>query len=121
MYVALGPTQLESVVPGFRSGGILVHDSVGRIGFGWKAGSCRTLVVNSRRASWVVCGVTIVRTAVNESQDARWVSFLELNDVDCPGAHITGRYGLRAAPCAPGGQVAPIVAGLGPSDGTVPR
>src|SRR5215813_11946436 len=86
MAEALGPTQLESVVPGFRSSGILVDDSVCRIGFGWEAGSCWTLVVNSRRASGVVRRVTIVWTTVNESQNARWVSFRELNDVDCPSA-----------------------------------
>src|SRR5438105_8712470 len=96
MAEALGPMQLESVVPAFRSGGILVDVSVGRIGFGWEAGRRRTLVVNSRRACWVVGWVTIIRTAVNESQDGRWVSFLELNDADCPSAHITGRYGLAA-------------------------
>src|SRR2546425_9511904 len=121
MAEALGPTQLESVVPGFRSSGILVHDSVGRIGFGWEAGSCRTLVVNSRRTSGVVCRVTIVRTTVNESQDARWVSFLELNDVDCPSAHITSRYGLAAGQFVLNGQVPLIVGGLGPMIGNVPR
>src|SRR5207247_2606063 len=121
MAEALGPTQLESVVPRFRSGGILVHDSVGRIGFGWEAGSGRTLVVNSRRTSGVVCRVTIVRTTVNESQDARWVSFLESNDVDCPSAHITGRYGLAAGQFALNGQVPLIVGGLGPMIGNVPR
>src|SRR5438552_11008903 len=121
MAEALGPTQLESVVPGFRSGGILVDDSVGRIGFSWKAGSCRTLVVNSRRASGVVRRVTKVRTAVNISQDSRWISFLELNDVDCPGAHITGRYGLAAGQFTLNGQVPLIVGGLGPMIGNVPR
>src|SRR5262245_43818830 len=96
MAETLGPMQLESVVPGFRSGGILVDVSVGGIGFGRDARSCRTLVVNSRRACWVVRRVTKVRTAANESQDACWVSFRELNDVDCPSAHITGRHGLAA-------------------------
>src|SRR6516164_1510552 len=93
MAEALSPMQLESVVPGFRISGILVDNSVGRVRFGWEAGRCRTLVVNSRRACWVVGRVTIIRTAGNESQNGRWVSFLELNDVDCPSADITGRYG----------------------------
>src|SRR5260370_22088339 len=110
---ALGPMQLESVVPGFRSGGILVDVSVGRIGFGWEAGRCGTLVVNRRRACWVVRRMTKVRKAVHESQDGRWVSFLELNDVDCPSAHITGPYGLAARQFPLNRQVPPIVGGLG--------
>src|SRR5262249_15874842 len=118
---ALGPMQLESVVPGFRIGGILVDDSVGRIGFSWEAGRCGTLVVNSRRAGWVVRRVTIVRTAVHESQNGRWVSFRELNDVDCPGPHITGRYGLAARQFAFNRQVPLIVGGLGPMIRNVPR
>src|SRR5213594_2320442 len=121
MAEALGPMQLESVVPGFRRGGILVDVSVGRIGFGREARSCRTLVVNRRRACRVVRRMTIVRAAVNVSQDGRWVSFLELNDVDCPGAHITGRYGLAAGQFALNGQVPLIVGGLGPMIGNVPR
>src|SRR5262244_2517036 len=121
MAEAFGPMQLESVVPGFRSGGILVDVSVGRIDFGWEAGRCGTLVVNSRRTCWVVRRVTIVRTAVHESQDGRWVSFRELNDVDCPGAHITGRYGLAAGQFALNRQVPLIVGGLGPVIGNVPR
>src|SRR5262249_34874490 len=96
MAEALGPMQLESVVPGFRSGGILVDVSVSRIDFGWEAGRCGTLVVNSRRTCGVVGRVTKVWTAANVAQDSRWVSFCELNDVDCPRAHITGRYGLAA-------------------------
>src|ERR1043166_8624185 len=96
MAEALGPMQLESVVPAFRSGGILVDVSVGRIGFCREAGRCRTLVVDSRRACGVVGRVTIIRPAVDESQDSRWVSLFELDDVNCPGAHITGRYGLAA-------------------------
>src|SRR5215813_6271299 len=114
MAEALGPTQLESVVPGFRSSGVLVDDSVGRIGFGGEAGSCRALVVNSRRARGAVRRVTIVRTTVNESQNARWVSFRELNNVDCPSAHIAGRYGLAAGQFALNGQVPLVVGGLGP-------
>src|SRR5215469_7533044 len=97
--------QLESVVPGFRIGGILVDDSVSRIGFGREAGSCRTLVVNSRRTCRIVRRMTIVRAAVNESQDARWVSFLELNDVDRPSAHIAGRNGLATGQFALNRQV----------------
>src|SRR5215831_13794260 len=120
MAEALGPMQLESVVPGFRSSGILVDDSVGRIDFGWEAGGCGTLVVNSRRACWVVRRVTKVRTTANESQDACWVSFRELNDVDCPSAHITGRYGLAAGQFPLNRQVPLIVGGLGPVIGNVP-
>src|SRR3989449_7376695 len=121
MAEALGPMQLESVVPGFRSGGILVDVSVGRIGFGWEASSCRTLVVNSRRACWVVRGVTKIRSAVSESKNPRRVSFRELNDVDCPSAHITGRYGLAAGQFPLNRQVPLIVGGLGPVIGNVPR
>src|SRR2546430_15104775 len=98
MAEALGPMQLKSVVPGFRSGGILVDNAIGRIGFRWEAGSCRTLVVNSRRTSGGVRRGTIVRTAVHESQDGRWGSFLGVNDVDWPSAPLTGRYGLAAGP-----------------------
>src|SRR5262245_25752315 len=114
MAEALGPTQLESVVPAVGSGGILVDISVGRICFGREAGRCGTLVVNSRRACWVVRRVTKVRTAVNVSQDGRWVSFRELNVVDCPSAHITRRYGLAARQFALNRQVPLIVCGLGP-------
>src|SRR2546428_12933172 len=96
MAEALGPLQLESVVPGFRSGGILVDVSVGRIGFGREAGRCGTLVVNRRRACRVVRRVTIVRAGVNVSPDGRWGSFPELNVVDCPRAPLTGRNGLGA-------------------------
>src|SRR2546425_9901263 len=113
--------QLKSVVPGFRSGGILVDNAIGRIGFRWEAGSCRTLVVNSRRASGVVRRVTIVRTAVHESQDGRWVSFLELNDVDCPSAHITGQYGLAARQFPLNRQVPLIDGGQGPETGKGPQ
>src|SRR5207249_11418657 len=121
MAEALSPMQLESVIPGVGSGSILVDVSVGRIGFGWEAGGCGTLVVNSRRAGWVVGRVTIVWTAVHESQDSRWVSFLELNDVDCPSAHITGRYGLAAGQFPLNREVPLIVGGLGPVLGNVPR
>src|SRR5438132_12730148 len=121
MAEALGPMQLESVVPAFRSGGILIDVSVGRISFGWEAGRCRTLVVNRRRACRVVRRMTIVRAAVNVSQDGRWVSFRELNDVDCPSAHITGRPRLAAGQFPLNGQVPLIVGRLGPVIGNVPR
>ena len=91
MAKALSPFHLQSVIPGIRSGGILVDDSVGGIGFGREAGSCRTLIVKSGWTCWVVRGVTIVRPAVDVSEDGRWISFLELNDVDRPGAHIAHR------------------------------
>src|ERR1051326_3597860 len=121
MAEALGPMQLESVVPAFRSGGILVDVSVGRIGFCWEASRCRTLVVNSGRPCRVVGRVTIIRTAIDESQDGRWVSFLELNDVDCPSAHIPGRYSLAAGQFPLNRQVPLIVGRLGPVIGNVPR
>src|SRR5437899_7330998 len=121
MAEALGPMHLVGVVPGFRSGGILVGVSVGRIGFGREARRCGTLVVNSRRACWVVRGVTKIRTAVSESKNPRRVSFRELNDVDCPSAHITGRYGLAAGQFPLNRQVPLIVGGLGPVIGNVPR
>src|SRR6058998_711139 len=96
MAKALGPFHLQGVVPGVGSGGILVDDSVGGIRFGREAGGRRTLIVKSGRTRWVICGVTIIRPVVNVSKDCRGISFLELNDMHRPSAHIADRDGLIA-------------------------
>src|SRR5215831_9801132 len=110
MAEALGPTHLQRVVPSIGSGRILVDDSVGWIGFGRKAGCCGALVGNCWRPSRVVSRMTIVRTTVDVSQDGRWVSFFELNNVDSARAYITCRHGLAAGKFTLNRQV-PLIVG----------